>query len=165
MLRNYDDCNKVVTNGESGAKNDIVKSGDQIVHASTEGQTHAVADAQALLRAMAIYTRGTSWKAGSWDKLVARYGYTHTSKLEAVIDATQKLSVLCDSLEEAVNVLRKQYDSSIMIFNDITPWCAASRHGKVLCHVKWLNTVTGKMISKTINLHNVRGIEVQEWNR
>ena len=165
MLRNYDNCNKVVTNGESGAKNDIVKSGDQIVHASTEGQACAVVSAQALLRAMAIYTRGTSWKAGSWDKLVAQYGYAHASKLEAVIDADQKLSVLCDSLEEAVKVLRKQYDSTTMIFNDITPWCAASHHGKVLCHVKWLNTATGKMISKTINLYNVRGIEVQEWNR
>ena len=165
MLRNYYDCNKVVTNGESGAKNDIVKSGDQIVHAFTEGKTRVIADAQALPCAMAIYTRGTSWKAGSWDKLVARYGYAHASKLEAVIDADQKLSVLCDSLEEAVNILRARYDSPTMIFNDITPWCAANRHGKVVCHVKWLNTATGKMISKTINLYNVRGIEVQRWDR
>ena len=165
MLQNYEDCNKIVTNGKSGAKNAIVKSGDQIIHAFTAGEEHTVTDARALVRAMAIYTRGTSWKAGSWDKLVARYGYAHASKLEAVIDTTQKLSVLCNSLEEAVNILRAHYDSATMIFNDITPWCAASRQGKVLCHVKWLNIATGKMISKTINLYNVRGIEIQEWNK
>lgn len=56
MLRNYDDCNKIVTNGKSGAKNNIVTFGGQIVHASTEEGRRALF-ARALLRAWAIYAR------------------------------------------------------------------------------------------------------------
>lgn len=68
MLRNYYKSNRIVTNGNSGIENYIVKSGHQIVHAPNGAGT---CPARALLCAWAIYTRGTSWKAGSWNKLEA----------------------------------------------------------------------------------------------
>ncbi len=75
MLRNYYKCNKIVTNGDSGTKNYIVKSGHQIVHALTgAGARHRTG---ATVRLGYIYT---SWKAGSWNKLEAGSWQDHAHK-------------------------------------------------------------------------------------
>lgn len=70
MLRNYDDCNKIVINGNSGIENHIVKSGHQIVHAPTGADTRHRAGATTRLGYIYARDELESWKleqAGSWE--------------------------------------------------------------------------------------------------
>lgn len=62
MLRNYYKRNKIVTNGDSGIENYIVKSGHQIMHALTGAGTGA--GMGATVRLGYIYARDEleSWK-------------------------------------------------------------------------------------------------------